>query len=110
MISNVTKGAIVALIAADNGATKAEREAVENALNGQTATAQTVPTAAPFPAVMSAEQAAQVTGLSPRSLRTYAARGHLTPAYYAGSTRAHGYLAESVRRFIESATTKKEVA
>lgn len=110
MISNVTKGAITALLAADNSATTAEREAVANALNGRVPAESHEAKPAPFPAVMSAAEVAKVTGLSVRSLRTYAARGHITPAYFAGSSRAHGYDAASVRKFIESATAKKEVA
>ena len=110
MISNVTKAAITQLLRADNSATVAEREAVANALNGRITASTAEAKPAPFPAVMSAAEVAKVTGLSVRSLRTYAARGHIRAAYFAGSSRAHGYDADSVRKFIESATAKKEVA
>lgn len=110
MISNLTKGAITQLLAADHGATTAEREAVANALNGRIHADTHEAKPAPFPAIMSAAEVAKVTGLSVRSLRTYAARGHIRAAYFAGSSRAHGYDADSVKRFIEAATAKKEVA
>ena len=81
-------------------ATPSQKEAALAALRGEA----TVPAGgAPFPSVMSAEQVARVTNLSTRSLRSYARRGLLRPAYYGSSSRAWGYHADSVRAFIESA-------
>lgn len=108
MISNITKSAILQLYSSDPGATPAGKEALGMVLNGQMPVAQGTPVADTFPTVMSAEQVAAVTGLCPRSLRTYARRGCIKAAYYAGSSRAHGYLAESVKNFIQEATKGKK--
>ena len=88
------------LIAAWPQATDAQKAAALAALRGEA----TIPAdGGPFPSVMSAEQVARVTNLCPRSLRSYARKGLLRPAYYGGSSRAWGYHADSVRAFIENA-------
>lgn len=103
MISPQTNAAIRALLAADAGMSADERTALLDAIEGK-ATASTAP--APMPSILSAAETSRLTNLSPRSLRTYARRGLIKPCYYAGSTRAWGYHADSVRNFIATATRK----
>ena len=95
MITDVTRSAIAALLAADKTATKAERDVVLAALDGRQAERLTA-----FPSILPAADVAKLTSLSTRSLRSYARRGYLRPAYFAGSSRAWGYHADSVREFI----------
>ena len=102
MMSPQTNAAIRALLAADTGMSAEERTALLDALEGKPATVTAAP--APMPSVLSAAETSRLTNLSPRSLRTYARRGLIKPCYYAGSTRAWGYHADSVRNFIASAT------
>ena len=57
-----------------------------------------------FPSVLSPRRVAELTSLSTRSLRDYARRGLLRPAYVGGAKkRCWGYSAASVRAFIENA-------
>lgn len=102
MMSPQTNAAIRALLAADTGMSADERTALLDALDGKPATATATP--APMPSVLSAAETSRLTNLSPRSLRTYARRGLIKPCYYAGSNRAWGYHADSVRNFIATAT------
>lgn len=102
MMSPQTNAAIRALLAADTAMSADERTALLDALEGKSATATAAP--APMPSVLSAAETSRLTNLSPRSLRTYARRGLIQPCYYAGSHRAWGYHADSVRNFIATAT------
>jgi len=87
-------------LAAYLAATPAQKAAALAALRGEA----TIPAGgAPFPSVMSAAEVSRLTNLCTRSLRSYARRGLLRPAYYGSSSRAWGYHADSVRAFIESA-------
>ena len=102
MMSPQTSAAIRALIAADTAMSADERTSIIDALEGKPATATAAP--APMPSVLSSAETARLTNLSPRSLRTYARRGLIKACYYAGSNRAWGYHADSVRNFIATAT------
>lgn len=92
-----------ALLPAWMNATDEQKLAALAVLQG----ASTVPASAgPFPAILSAERAAELTNLTTRSLRTYARKGLLQRAYFCGSKRSWGYSAESVRQFIADAVRR----
>ena len=90
-----------ALMAAWPRATDEQKAAAMAALTGATIPANGC---GMFPRVISAAETARLCNLSPRSLRSYARRGLLRPAYFGGSQkRSWGYSAASVRDFLQRA-------
>ena len=96
---SATKDAILALLAADLTATKAEREAIAAALAGKPAPAQTQ---APMDRVLSRQEAARILGVQPHTITDYARQGRIR-AVRCGrkGARAVGYSAASVQALME---------
>jgi len=87
-------------------ATDAQRTAALDALKGNTAAG--LASTKPLPRVISAKALAELANVSTRSLRRYAQQGLLKTAHFATGKRGWGYTEESVRAFLERASTQAE--
>lgn len=92
-----TETAIIAILRADPTASREIIEATRNALAGKTEAAPSIMELEP---IVRRKDVMRLTGLSAASIDRYSRLGYLERVTFGKSNRAHGFTAESVRRFV----------